>query len=153
MQHLSVDIAAAFKEGRRARLLIVDDNPFIRDLHTIVLRMTGYEVETAENGVEALERLADTPFDLVVTDRYMPGIDGVTVILALRSAGSNIPVIMVSASLSYTGLPPLIAREVFAAFSKPANTADILRAVAEALQPGEAEERRRRPQGLRELAA
>ena len=132
MQHLTIDFTASFKESRRARLLVVDDDPFVRDLHTTVLRLNGYEIATAEDGVDALEQLADERFDLVLTDRNIPSIDGASIVLALRSAGSQIPIIMVSGSLAQTPLPAAIAREIFAAIPKPAQIAEVLSAVARA---------------------
>ena len=116
-----------------ARLLVVDDDQLIRELHARVLIVAGYEVETAEDGVDALERLAKEPFDLVVTDNYMPRLSGSNIALTLRSAGSRIPVVMVSGSLATTPLPAGVAREVFAALRKPARSAEVVSAVALAL--------------------
>ena len=78
------------------RLLIVEDDGDMRELHVRVLNLQGYQVETACDGAAALERLAEEEFDLVVTDRAMPNLDGVSMVLALRSAGSQIPIVMVS---------------------------------------------------------
>ncbi len=89
----------------RARLLVVDDDELIRELHARVLVVAGYEVETAEDGIDALERLAEEPFDLVLTDNYMPRLSGSNLALALRSAGSHIPVVMVSGSLAINPPP------------------------------------------------
>ena len=116
-----------------ARLLIVDDDPLVRELHSRVLSLAGYEVVTAENGADALERLAEEPFDLVLTDRNMPTLSGVNIVLALRSAGSRIPVVMVSGSVGSRPLPPAVNRQIFAALPKPARTSEVLSAVALAL--------------------
>ena len=120
----------------RARLLVVDDDQLIRELHARVLGLAGYEVETAKNGVDALEHLAEQPFDLVLTDNSMDGLSGASIVLALRSAGSRIPIVMVSGSLTLSPLPAAIAREVFAALPKPARSAEIVSAVALALSSG-----------------
>lgn len=135
MKHRSTDISATSRQSSRARLLVVDDDPLLRELHATVLRIYGYEVATAENGVDALEQLAEEPFDLVLTDRQMPNLDGVSIVLALRSAGSGIPVIMFSGSLSHAPLPAAVAGEFFAAIPKPARTPEVLSAVAAALDP------------------
>ena len=134
MNHRIVDFSLAPQPRAGARVLVVDDDPFIRDLHSILLRKTGFDVTTAVNGIEALERLADEPFDLLLTDCKMPGLDGVSVILALRSAGSRMPIVMVSASVAETPLPPAVRGEVFAAFPKPAPGTDVISAIWEALQ-------------------
>jgi PAS domain S-box-containing protein len=60
------------------RLLIVDDEPGIIDVLKTVLGDSGYTIETATNGGEALERLGCQKYDLVISDLCMPGIDGVT---------------------------------------------------------------------------
>jgi two-component system response regulator MprA len=117
-----------------ARILVVDDNQALSGLHAEILEMEGYEVVTANDGVDALERLASGEFDLVLTDRFMPLLDGASMILALRSAGSRIPVVMVSGSLVQSPLPPGVAREVSAALPKPARLDEMVAAVAQALK-------------------
>jgi CheY-like chemotaxis protein len=153
MHYLNIDLAGHVIGSRPARLLVVDDDPFIRDLHATVLRMNGYVVATAADGVHALEQLADEPFDLMLTDWDMPGIDGASVVLALRSAGSRMPVIMVSGSLAEAPLPSAIAREIFAAIPKPVRTAEVLSAVARALRPAPAREGEYHFFGIANLAA
>ncbi|MDR3401198.1 MAG: response regulator [Chthoniobacter sp.] len=119
----------------RARLLVVDDEQLLRELYGRVLSLEGYEVETAEDGIEALEWLAKERFDLVVVDRHMPRLDGATMVLALRSAGSDLPVIMISGSLAFTPLPAGVTRELSAALLKPARRTEVISAVATALSP------------------
>ena len=133
MHHSATALSPSATTSPPARLLVVDDNELIRELHSLVLSREGYEVETAEDGAAALEQLAAERFDLVLTDRQMPNLDGITMLLALRAAGSLIPVVMVSGSLTHAPLPPAIAREISAALPKPARTAEVLAAVASAL--------------------
>jgi CheY-like chemotaxis protein len=120
-------------DAQRERLLVVDDHADIRERHAHVLKLNGYEVETACNGAAALERCAEEEFDLVVSDRAMPILDGVSMALALRSAGSNIPIVMVSRSLATASLPPHVAREFSTMLPKPARSIEILSAVSGAL--------------------
>ena len=134
MPYSTIRIATSASDSPRPRLLIVDDDPLIRELHALVLNIEGYDVETACDGAVALERLAVEKFDLVVTDRAMPNLDGASMVLALRSAGSRIPVVMVSGSLTQAPLPRRVACEVSAALPKPARTDEILSAVAHALR-------------------
>ena len=79
------------------RILVVDDEPSVRDALDRALRMDGYRVELAADGVEALERLADTPPDAVVLDLLMPPPDGLEVCRRLRAAGDRVPVLMLTA--------------------------------------------------------
>jgi two-component system chemotaxis response regulator CheY len=60
----------------RARILIVDDDPLISDLVVDMLDMDGYEVDTAPNGMDALDKLQNQRYDLIVTDLHMPKLDG-----------------------------------------------------------------------------
>jgi len=83
----------------RGRILIVDDNPMNRDLLVQRLQRQGYQTAVAENGRIALEKVAASPFDLVLLDIMMPEMDGYQVLEKLKSdpALRHIPVIMISA--------------------------------------------------------
>ena len=85
--------------NRPARLLIVDDSEFKRDALARRLQQKELLVETAENGADALERLASGRYDLVLLDVDMPGMSGSEVLSRLRATRSQIelPVIMVMA--------------------------------------------------------
>jgi len=79
-----------------ARILVVDDEPSITEFVSYNLRKEGYEVEVAENGDDALALARTRPFDLVVLDVMLPGIDGYEVCRRLR-AESSVPVLFLSA--------------------------------------------------------
>lgn len=119
----------------RPRILVVDDDSLIAGLHAAILELEGYDVMTSDNGEDALLQLAADHFDLVLTDRSMPVLDGASMVLALRSAGSRIPIVMVSGSLAQTPLPAAVMSELFATLPKPARTAEVLAAVSRALSP------------------
>lgn len=68
--------AAASGENRMHHLLVVDDEPGIREVLAAILTGQGYEVMTATNGVEALSFVREQNFDLIVTDLFMPEMDG-----------------------------------------------------------------------------
>jgi DNA-binding response OmpR family regulator len=59
-----------------ARLLVVEDDPNVRNFCVRLLRMSGYDVTSAENGQVALERLNESQYDLVLTDDHMPIMGG-----------------------------------------------------------------------------
>ncbi len=85
------------EQVQEAHLLVVDDEPSIRELLSAALRYAGFAVTTATDGDEALQaaRLA-TP-DLVLLDVMMPGRDGYAVARALRSDGWHVPIIFLTA--------------------------------------------------------
>ncbi|HSI80301.1 MAG TPA: response regulator transcription factor [Solirubrobacterales bacterium] len=83
-------------EDAAARILLVDDEDAVQTLLTYPLRKDGYEVVSARDGREALDRFADERFDLVVLDLMLPKVDGIEVCRRLRSR-SQVPIIMLTA--------------------------------------------------------
>ena len=81
---------------RPTRILLVDDEQAILTLLSYPLAQDGYEVVRASDGVEALERFAESDFELVVLDVTMPHMDGLEVCRRLR-ATSSVPIIMLTA--------------------------------------------------------
>jgi two-component system OmpR family response regulator len=82
---------------RRARLLVVDDEPVILELLAGALRFAGFDVLTAATGAEALRAAAAGRPDLILLDVMMPGCDGFEVIRRIHDGGPRIPVIFLTA--------------------------------------------------------
>jgi two-component system OmpR family response regulator len=80
-----------------ARLLVVDDEPSIRELLTASLRFAGFEVFPAADGAEALKLAEQYRPDLVVLDVMLPDLDGFTVTRRLRERGREMPVLFLTA--------------------------------------------------------
>ena len=78
-------------------ILVAEDDPNTRKLMCAVLKRSGFEVSSAENGVEALEVMDRQHIDLIVLDIMMPEMDGYELTRELRSAEMNVPILMVSA--------------------------------------------------------
>ncbi|MFQ3631800.1 response regulator [Roseiflexus sp.] len=91
-------------QRRRARLLVVDDSFATRELIRSILSTAGYEVATAVDGLDALDRLRAEPYDLVVSDVEMPRVDGFTLTSRIRSelGKTDLPVIIVTSLASET---------------------------------------------------
>ena len=83
-----------------ARVLVVDDEPSMRELLEIVLRREGYEVLVAENGGAAVALLERHPFDLLISDIKMPDMSGVDVLRAARGIDPDLIAIMITAFAS-----------------------------------------------------
>jgi two-component system response regulator MtrA len=79
-----------------ARILLVEDDPSIREVTAIGLRNAGFTVDTASDGREGLDRFEREPFDLVLLDVMLPRMDGLEVARAIRRT-SMIPVVMLTA--------------------------------------------------------
>ncbi|MCI9890012.1 response regulator transcription factor [Micrococcales bacterium 31B] len=80
-----------------ARLLVVDDEPNIRELLATSLRFAGFEVQAAGDGNTALKLAAESTPDLVVLDVMLPDMDGFTVTRRLRERGEHVPVLFLTA--------------------------------------------------------
>jgi CheY-like chemotaxis protein len=79
-----------------SRILVVDDDPLVRDIIAMALRDAGHAVLEANDGQQALDALGRGPFDLVVTDILMPEIDGIGLILAIRKRYPDLRVLCIS---------------------------------------------------------
>jgi CheY-like chemotaxis protein len=82
-----------------ARILVVDDEPEIRELLGLTLSAEGWLVEEAESGPDALERCRRESFDMVVLDYLMPGMNGLDVARHLLLEGIRIPTVIFTAYL------------------------------------------------------
>ena len=83
----------------RRTVLVVEDDVSIRELLRLHLDLAGFTIDETDNGRVALDRARSTPFDLVLLDVMLPGLDGVSVCRAIRSSGANTntPILMLTA--------------------------------------------------------
>jgi len=79
------------------KILVVDDEKTARLLLADILKADGYAVVEAADGREALDIIQSQPIDLVMTDRTMPGMDGLALLKALSERHNAIPVVVISA--------------------------------------------------------
>ena len=85
------------KAAAGTRVLVVDDEPAVREALRRALALEGYDVELAENGAEALRKVGPTDPDVVVLDVLMPEVDGLAACRRLRAEGNDVPVLMLTA--------------------------------------------------------
>src|SRR6266436_4894756 len=81
------------------RILVVEDDPSARQSMTLLLNIDRHTVTEAEDGKAALARVGHEPFDLVVLDYFMPGMQGGEVAMRMKDIDPCLPIIMVSAFL------------------------------------------------------
>ncbi|MFD9334078.1 response regulator transcription factor [Streptomyces sp. NPDC060028] len=84
-------------EGDQQRILVVDDEPAVREALRRSLAFEGYGTQTAVDGLDALDQAGSYAPDLIVLDIQMPRMDGLTAARRLRSAGSTTPILMLTA--------------------------------------------------------
>jgi len=84
-------------ERRALNVFLLEDDAETADFVARGLKERGHQVELSTDGVTALQRLSSASFDVVVLDRMVPGIDGLSLLKALRAAGDNTPILMLTA--------------------------------------------------------
>jgi DNA-binding response OmpR family regulator len=111
------------------RILFVDDEPLLRQLHQEALSELGFAVELAENGAAAWDALQLQDYDLMITDNDMPKVTGVELLEKLHAARIALPVIMVSGTMPTEELKRPEVLPVKATLHKPYAIADLLKTV------------------------
>jgi CheY-like chemotaxis protein len=81
------------------RVLVVEDDPYFRQLNTDALTQSGYEVDAAEDGAAAWNALRQNNYDLMITDQRMPRVSGLELLTKLRAARLSLPVIMATGTV------------------------------------------------------
>jgi excisionase family DNA binding protein len=124
--------AAAAAAGK-PRVLVVDDESAIRDLLAKTLALAEYDVDLAPDGRSALERLRIIPYDLLITDLKMPGVDGLSVIREARRLKADIPVIIITGFSTEASAIEAVNLGVSGYLTKPFRVPRVLAAAAKAL--------------------
>ena len=121
----------------RPRILVVDDESSIRDLLSKTLALAEYDVDTASDGRSALERLRLYPYDLLIADLKMPGIDGLSVIREAKRLKADLPVIIITGYSTETAAIEAVNLGVSGYLTKPFRVPQVLAAAAKAIgEPG-----------------
>jgi len=123
--------------GTMPKILVVDDDPSIREMLEEVLKDAGYAVEAAADGLEALRMVKASPPDLLITDIIMPEQDGVGIMLQLAKENPGIKTIAISGGGRISPESYLYMAEKFGAiktFTKPFDINEFLDAVKNALK-------------------
>ncbi len=89
-------LAGGSSQVRRLRILLVDNEEVIREVISLFLRHQGHEVEVTSAAIEALRMVREEKFDLVIADQAMPGVSNGNFAATLRSAGFDLPVLMLT---------------------------------------------------------
>jgi len=117
----------------RARIAVLDDEPRMVDILGMVLRREGYPVETFSEPGAALAALEKQPFDLLLTDLKMPGIDGVDVLARARELDPELPVILITAHATLQTAVEAMRRGAFDYVEKPFDNTELKTLVKRAL--------------------
>jgi DNA-binding NtrC family response regulator len=118
------------------RILIVDDEDRVLFVlqQTLLSLRHGYEIVSAQSGMEALDQVKETPFDLLITDLRMPDMDGIRLTEAARRLDSDMAVIWITAYDCHRASADAERLSVFRCLDKPLEIGEIRRTVLEALE-------------------
>jgi excisionase family DNA binding protein len=117
----------------RPRVLVVDDEASIRDLLAKTLALAEYDVDVAPDGRSALERMRLYPYDLLIADLKMPGMDGLTVIREAKRYKTDLPVIIITGFSTEASAIEAVNLGVAGYLTKPFRVPQVLAAAAKAL--------------------
>jgi excisionase family DNA binding protein len=118
---------------QRPRVLVVDDEPGVRELLTRTLALAEYDVEVSADGRNALDRMRQESYDLLIADLRMPGLDGFTVIREARRRQADLPVIIITGHSSESAAIEAVNLGVSGYLTKPFRARQVLDAAARIL--------------------
>jgi two-component system OmpR family response regulator len=122
--------------ARNATLLLVEDEPNLRNLVALFLRNAGYRVVEAQDGQEAVDRFEDAgPFDLALVDLNLPVFSGVEVCRRVRCVRPDQPILICSAAIVPDSERALHDLGVYQFLTKPYHPDDLLALVRRAIRP------------------
>src|SRR5687768_11597349 len=111
---------------RNASVLVIDDEEIMRDILGTLLEREGYSVRLAAHGQEGLDLAKSLPFDAVIVDMMMPGLDGLQVLEELHKHDEELPVIMITAFASMENAIAAMKKGAFDYITKPFKNDEVL---------------------------
>jgi CheY-like chemotaxis protein len=127
---------------RKLKILLVDDEEVVRDVIALFLRHEEHEVEVTPSAIEALRLVREQKFDLVITDHAMPGMTGGNFVATLRSAGFDIPIVMLTGFGELMTTSDSIPTGVTKLINKPVTMEELRSAIAAVFQDSKVPQRR-----------
>lgn len=121
--------------SRNKKILVVDDQATVRTIVSKTLEAAGYQIETADNGLDALMRIDRDPPALVITDIMMPELDGLEMVAGLRNRAetNGLPIIIMTASDDPEHFARSLNLKARQFMSKPFSREDLLKKVQSVL--------------------
>ena len=119
---------------RNASVLVIDDEEIMRDILGTLLEREGYTVRLAGSGQEGLDLARSLPFDAVIVDVMMPGIDGLQVLDELKKHDEELPVLMITAYASMESAIAAMKRGAFDYITKPFKNDEVLVVLRNAIE-------------------
>jgi two-component system sensor histidine kinase/response regulator len=122
------------RDGSSFRILLTDDDLYIRELYSAELIRVGYHVDTATDGADAWKALQNNSYDLLITDYKMPKVTGLELIKKLHLAEIKLPIILISGTMTLVELKKHPELQPDATLAKPFTNAELLEMVKNVLR-------------------
>ena len=117
------------------RILLMDDQPDVRAVVTLALRVKGFEVVGFESGAAGLAAFAESPFDLAIVDIFLGGMNGADVMRILRERSPDLPIVAISGVTALDFLAGFPELSNVVCLQKPFRPVELLRAIQTAMEP------------------
>lgn len=130
LEHLAVKVLVM---NKKPRILVVDDEEIARNNIEHILKKENYDVVTASNGIEAIEKLNNSSFDVVLTDLKMEKIDGLSLLEKVKNKYPDVQVIMITAYAAVDSAIEAIKKGAFHYIAKPFRLDEVRSVVRQAL--------------------
>ena len=106
---------------RKPRILWTDDEIDLLRAHIIFLQEKGYDVETVNNGLEAIEKVNKNFYDIIFLDENMPGMTGLETLNQIKAVSPNVPVVMITKSEEENIMDEAVGSKIADYLIKPVN--------------------------------
>jgi|WetSurMetagenome_2_1015567.scaffolds.fasta_scaffold449461_1 two-component system, NtrC family, response regulator HydG len=116
---------------RQANILVVDDNKDLLNTFALILKRKGYIVDTAEDGIQAMEKFKARQFDVVLMDVIMPRMNGIDALHSMRTLNPRARVILMTAYCEEEQIQKVINEGAYGALYKPVNIAKLMELIGE----------------------
>jgi two-component system nitrogen regulation response regulator NtrX len=123
-----------FNMEKEKRILVVENNDTLRGLLKITLESCRYVVETAHDGLSGLQKLEEDSYDLLITDKQMPRMDGLELIDEICKIKIDIKILLISGGFTREILKHAKARGVMECLSKPFSFKEMIKSVRKVLK-------------------
>jgi DNA-binding NtrC family response regulator len=130
------------------RVLVVDDEENIREVLSNYLESMNYEVQTAEDGQDALDKYRKGEFDLIISDLLMPNIDGLELLKRIRNIDKEVIFLMITGYPSIETAVDAIKKGAYDYITKPFHMEDVKLRIERAFEKRSLKERLKTVQGL-----
>jgi PAS domain S-box-containing protein len=130
--HRGADVVSTVDDSavsRRLRILLLDDEQVVRDVISLFLRYEEHDVEVTDTAIDALRLIRERKFDLVITDHAMPGMTGGSFVATLRSAGFDVPILMLTGFGEFMTNSESVPKGVTSLVNKPVTMEDLRAAI------------------------